>query len=91
MQISSFIEGALGTIRTTIQNEVGSINSAIQTAINGINAVNPFDDITAPQFDVPDLSSLQNVQLPTDFQDALTRLNSSLPSVEQLKGAIQDV
>ena len=91
IQISTFIENTLGGIRTTIQNEISTINNAIKTAVDGINAINPFNDITAPQFDVPDLSSLQNVQLPTDFQDALTRLNSSIPSVDQLKDAIQDV
>ena len=82
---------SLGTIATTIQNEVSNVNSAIRSAIDAINRVNPFSDITAPQFDVPDLSSLQNIQLPTGFQDALTRLNSTIPSVEQLKDAIQDV
>ena len=90
-QITTFIENTLGTIATTIQNEVSNVNSAIRSAIDAINRVNPFSDITAPQFDVPDLSSLQNIQLPTGFQDALTRLNSTIPSVEQLKDAIQDV
>ena len=61
------------------------MNNAIKTAIDGINKVNPFADITAPQFSVPSLDGLQNVTIPNDFTQALIKLNSSIPSPEQIK------
>lgn len=78
-------------MRTSIQNDITSINSAIKTAVDGINKINPFSDITAPTFDVPSLSSLQNVTLPTNFQDALVSLNSSLPTFQDIKDKIESV
>lgn len=75
-------------LRTSIQNDVGAANSAIQTAIGAINKVNPFGNINVPQFSIPSLDALQNVTLPTDFEDALTKLNSSLPTVSDLKDKV---
>ncbi|KAI0052306.1 hypothetical protein FA95DRAFT_1569389 [Auriscalpium vulgare] len=90
-EISSFLTTTFGAIRTNIQNDVSTANSAIATAVNAINKVNPFSDIKVPQFDIPSLAALQNVTLPTDFTDALTKLNASLPSISQLKNAVNDV
>jgi len=70
---------------------VAAANSAVQTAIDGINKVNPFGNIKAPQFSIPNLDALQNVTLPTDFQDSLTKLNASLPSVSVLKDTINNL
>lgn len=53
--------------------------------------MNPFGNITPPQISVPSLDALSNVTLPSDFTDALLKLNSSLPSVTQVKQAIEDV
>ncbi|EIM91201.1 uncharacterized protein STEHIDRAFT_165567 [Stereum hirsutum FP-91666 SS1] len=86
--ISDAITSTLNDLRTTIQNDVSSVNSAIQTAIDAINKVNPFDDITAPQFSIPDLDALSNVTIPTDFEDTLISLNNSLPTVSDIKNAI---
>ena len=63
----------------------------IASAVNAINKVNPFGDISVPQFDIPSLSALQNVTLPSDFETALTNLNSSLPTLDQLKNDVQDL
>ncbi|OCB88470.1 hypothetical protein A7U60_g4378 [Sanghuangporus baumii] len=89
-EINDFLSSTFSTIRTSIQDSISSINSAIQTAIDGINDVNPFSDISAPQFDVPDLSILDNVTLPDSVQQALTNLNSTLPTVDQIKDTIND-
>ncbi|EJD03199.1 uncharacterized protein FOMMEDRAFT_20366 [Fomitiporia mediterranea MF3/22] len=88
--INNVLTGTFNTIRTGIQNDVQSINSAIQSAINKINDVNPLGDISAPQFNVPDLSALQNVTLPDSIQSSLTQLNSSLPTLDQLRDSIKD-
>lgn len=38
-----------------------------------------------PQFDIPSLSALQDVTVPTGFEDDLRRLNASIPSLEELR------
>ncbi|KAH9957433.1 hypothetical protein BC827DRAFT_1363124 [Russula dissimulans] len=90
-EINTFLTNTFNSLRTSIQNDVSAANSAVQTAINGINKVNPFGNIQAPQFSIPSLDALQNVTLPTDFQDALTSLNASLPTVKVLKDTIDNL
>jgi hypothetical protein len=63
----------------------------INGAIASINKVNPFGAITAPQITVPSLSALENITLPTTFQDALTQLNSTLPTFADLKDKVEAV
>ncbi|KIJ49473.1 hypothetical protein M422DRAFT_246559 [Sphaerobolus stellatus SS14] len=90
-ELQSFVTSTLGGIRTSIQNDVTSANSAITTIVNGVNKVNPFSPITAPQLNVPSLDSLNNVTLPTDFEQALLKLNASIPSLSELRSAIDDI
>ncbi|GJE97726.1 Plasma membrane fusion protein [Phanerochaete sordida] len=90
-EFNSFLTSTFSTIRTAIQNDIQAANSVITTAINAINKVNPFGNISAPQISVPSLDSLQNVTLPSDFQDALEKLNSSLPTISDLKSKIDDL
>ncbi len=91
MQLNSFVTSTLNGIRTNIQNDVGTANSAIQSAIGAINKINPFGDISVPQFSIPSLTALQNVTLPTDFEDSLKKLNSSLPSLSDLKDKVDSL
>ncbi|KAH9041600.1 hypothetical protein EDB85DRAFT_1365135 [Lactarius pseudohatsudake] len=90
-EINTLLTNTFSSLRTSIQNDVAAANSAVQTAIDGINKVNPFGNIKAPQFSIPSLDALQNVTLPTDFQDSLTKLNASLPSVSVLKDTINNL
>ncbi|KAL1681740.1 hypothetical protein EV122DRAFT_260230 [Schizophyllum commune] len=90
-EVKEFVENIADGIADTIQSAINGANSAFQTAINGINAINPFDDISAPQIDMPDLSSLTNLNLPTTFQDALTSLNNTVPTFDEIKDAIEEV
>ena len=85
------MQAAANGIRTSIQNDVSTANSAIQGVVDAANKVNPFGKINAPQINAPNLDSLQNVTLPADFQDALTKLNSSLPSLQELKDKVEQV
>jgi hypothetical protein len=78
-------------LTTTIQDNIYSANSVITNAINAINKVNPFGNITPPQIPVPNLDSLQNLSLPASFQQALTSLNSSIPSVADIKSKVNDL
>jgi hypothetical protein len=79
------VQNTASGIRTSIQNDIATANSAIQSAVSAINKVNPFGNINVPQFDIPSLSALQNITLPTDFESSLVTLNSSLPSFAELK------
>jgi len=53
--------------------------------------VNPFGNIQAPQFDLSSFDALGNITIPTDFEDALVKLNSSLPTVSSIKDSIKDL
>ncbi|KAF8160734.1 hypothetical protein B0H34DRAFT_349869 [Crassisporium funariophilum] len=90
-EINTVLQSVTSSLRTSIQSDIASANNVIRTAIDAINKVNPFGDITAPQIAVPSLDSLQNVSLPPAFQQALTNLNSSLPSVADIKNKVEDV
>lgn len=91
IQFNKFLSGTFSSIRTSIQNDVSTANSAISSAIGAINKINPFGDISVPQFSIPSLSELQNVTLPSDIENGLLKLNSSLPTVSDIKNAIQNV
>lgn len=88
LQINSFLTSTFSSLRTSIQNDVSTANSAIKTAIDAINKVNPFGNISVPQISVPSLNSLQNVTLPSDFENDLIKLNNSLPTISDLKQKI---
>ncbi|KAG6865489.1 hypothetical protein C0991_002203 [Blastosporella zonata] len=90
-ELNTVVQSAADGIRTAIQSDITSANSVIQTAIDAINKVNPFGDITAPSIPVPDLSALSNVTLPDSFTQALTSLNNSIPTVAQIKDAVESV
>jgi len=87
-QISNFLTSSFSSIRSSIQNDIASANSVIQSAVNAVNKINPFGNISAPQISVPSLTALENVTLPTDFEDSLRKLNASIPSVSDLKNAV---
>lgn len=89
LQFNDFLSGTLDSVRTGIQNDIGKANSAIQSAVAAVNKINPFGDITVPQFDIPSLSGLQNVTLPSDFLTALQNLNNTLPTLDQLRNDIE--
>ena len=88
--MSDFITSTLGGVRTSIQNDVAAANKVIQVAVSAINKVTPFN-INVPQFSIPSLDALNNVTLPTGFEDALLQLNSSLPTLDQLRNALDAV
>ncbi|TRM69986.1 hypothetical protein BD626DRAFT_563681 [Schizophyllum amplum] len=90
-EVKEFVENIADGLADTIQSAISGANSAFQTAIDGVNAINPFGDISAPQIDMPDLSSLTNLNLPTTFQDALTSLNNTVPTFDEIKEAIENV
>lgn len=53
-----------------------------------MNKLTPLE-ISVPRFDVPSLSALENVSVPTGFEDDLRRLNASIPSLDELRESVQ--
>ena len=47
--------------------------------------------ISVPQFTIPSLDALANVTIPTTFEDSLIKLNTSLPSLTDLKQKLDDL
>lgn len=48
-------------------------------------------NLSIPEINVPSLSALENVQIPTGFEDSLVRLNSTLPSLSELKDKMAEL
>ncbi|KAJ7594493.1 plasma membrane fusion protein PRM1 [Mycena floridula] len=88
-EFNSVAQSAAAGLRTGIQDSINSANSGIQDLINTANKLG--FHFTAPQISVPDLSSLENLTLPTTFQDALTQLNNTLPTFDDLKQKVESV
>ncbi|EIW65808.1 hypothetical protein TREMEDRAFT_35889 [Tremella mesenterica DSM 1558] len=85
--ISDNITSTMNSVRTGIQNDIASANSAIQTAVTKLNSVSSYLGVTisVPEFSIPSLSALENVTIPTSFEDSLIKLNSSIPSLDTLR------
>lgn len=84
---------SLNAIRTSIQGDVAFANKAISTAVSAINKVTSIVNVNlnVPQFDIPSLSALNNVTIPTGFEDSLVKLNSSLPTLDDLRDKLDAV
>lgn len=91
IQLNKVITAAASGIESAIEGSISTANDAIKSAIDAINAVNPFSDINIPTISAPDLSSLSNVTLPDSFTQALTSLNDSLPTFQDLKDKVEEV
>jgi len=48
-------------------------------------------DFSIPEITIPSLSALENVQIPTNFEDSLVRLNQTIPSLTELKDKMAQV
>ncbi|KAG8956681.1 plasma membrane fusion protein prm1 [Tulasnella sp. 424] len=93
-EFSSFVTSSLDSLRTGIQNDIASANNVIQSAVSGVNKLIPSFlnlQLSVPTFDIPSLSGLQNVTLPTTFQDSLTKLNSSLPTLDDVRQSLDNL
>ncbi|SJK97131.1 related to Plasma membrane fusion protein PRM1 [Armillaria ostoyae] len=90
-ELNDVVNAAASGIESALNSSISAANSAIETAVKAINAVNPFDDVSAPTISTPDLSALSNVSLPSSFTDSIDNLNSSLPSVQELKQKIEAI
>ncbi|WVQ74452.1 hypothetical protein IAR50_004053 [Cryptococcus sp. DSM 104548] len=91
--ISDSVTSTLNSVRTGIQDDISSANNIIQSAVNGINTVTNLVNVklTVPSFTIPSLDFLSNVTIPTSFEDSLLTLNSSLPTLSDLKEKMDEI
>ncbi|CEQ43075.1 SPOSA6832_04973, partial [Sporobolomyces salmonicolor] len=89
-EAQQFVTSAMSTIRTDIQDAISGINTSLNKTIALINDI-PGVDVSAPSIDIPDLTSLENVTLPTTIIDALTELNSSIPTLDSLRSTLDSL
>ncbi|GAA98787.1 uncharacterized protein L969DRAFT_626659 [Mixia osmundae IAM 14324] len=89
-EFSSLLNSTTAAIRTDIQDGVQDLDTAISAIVDKINLL-PGVDFTAPSFDVPQLTSLENVTVPSDFWNRLISLNDSLPTLDDLKASLDDI
>lgn len=68
---------------------MGGANSALTAAIETVNRI-PGVDIDTPNINI-NLDFLDNVSLPHGFMDALVSLNSSLPTLDELKSGMNSI
>ncbi|GAA6064016.1 hypothetical protein JCM10212_005499 [Sporobolomyces blumeae] len=89
-EAQEFVTNALSTIRTDIQSAIGGINTGLEKTIGLIDKI-PGVDIDTPSIDIPDLSALENVTLPSTIVDALTELNSSIPTLDEFRASMNQL
>jgi hypothetical protein len=87
-QISSLITSTGNALRTSIQSDISGVQSLVNGFVDTINKIPLVPKVTAPQIPVPSLDALQNLTLPHEFTDALTSLNSSLPTFQEIKDKV---
>lgn len=92
-EITNFLQNTVNGLKSSIQGDIQSANSAIASAVNAINSVTKIVNVKldVPQFSIPALSGLDNIKIPTDLQDALTKLNSTLPTLDQLRDTVDNI
>ncbi|KAF7317905.1 Plasma membrane fusion protein PRM1 [Mycena kentingensis (nom. inval.)] len=85
-ELNVVVKAAAGGIHTAVDDAFGAATSAL----NGISSVAGRFGISIPTLTPPDLSALDNVALPQSFTDALTNLNNTLPTFNDLKEAVEE-
>ncbi|CAD6889871.1 unnamed protein product [Tilletia caries] len=91
--LSDGINAASQGIKSAVEASVSGVNTAISTSLAGVNDVLHVigKSVNVPQIDVPSLDALDNVRLPTFFEDGLIALNNTIPTLDQIKDKMNAV
>ncbi|KAJ7091868.1 plasma membrane fusion protein PRM1 [Mycena belliarum] len=84
-ELNVVVQAAAGGIKTAVQDTVSGADKALQA----VASVAGKFGISVPTISVPDLSGLDNVQLPQSFTDSITNLNNTLPTFKELKQVVE--
>lgn len=77
-------------VRTGVQGAVSGVDSLLDSVVEGINHL-PGVNIKPPTITPPNLDFFQNVELPDGFINSLISLNSSLPTLDELREKMNDI
>lgn len=91
--LSEGIQAAGTGIKSVIEASISGVNDFISTALGGVNDVLSLigQSIKIPTIGQPDLSALDNVTLPSSFEQGLVNLNSSLPTLDELRTKMDEI
>ncbi|KAH7108343.1 hypothetical protein BKA62DRAFT_740102 [Auriculariales sp. MPI-PUGE-AT-0066] len=91
-EVTDFIQNTLRTIGDGLQSQISIVNSGINGAIEAINKVG---SIFGGGIDIKpvsiDLTGLQNINIPNTFTEALVKLNSTIPTLDNVRDAVDKV
>ena len=59
--------------------------------VDGFNAIPFAPDVAVPQFTVPSADQLARIQIPTDFENSLRALNSTIPTLDDIRNKLDQV
>ncbi|PWN43189.1 hypothetical protein IE81DRAFT_99426 [Ceraceosorus guamensis] len=84
------VHAIAGGLKDALQSSVSGVNSFLSATLGGINdVIGVFGQhVNVPTIQPPDLAALDNVSLPTSFDEGLRRLNSSLPTLSELRAKV---
>ncbi|GAA5872068.1 hypothetical protein JCM16303_000966 [Sporobolomyces ruberrimus] len=89
-EAQDFVTNALSTVRTGIQTAIEGVNDGLENSIGLIDKI-PGVDVDVPTIDIPQLSALENVTIPSTVIDALTDLNSSIPTLDEFRASMNSL
>ncbi|GAA5844266.1 hypothetical protein JCM9279_001748 [Rhodotorula babjevae] len=89
-EAQEFVTDALGGIHTAIQESASGVNTLLDKTVGLIDDI-PGVDIDVPTIDMPELSALENVTLPDTLINALTDLNSSIPTLDEFRSGLDSL
>ncbi|KAM0754021.1 hypothetical protein T439DRAFT_169746 [Meredithblackwellia eburnea MCA 4105] len=89
-EAEEFVTSLFQGVRTDVQDAIEGVNSALNSSVAVLDKI-PGVNLKAPQIDVPTLSSLENVTIPSTFVTSLESLNSSIPTLSQLRTTVNNL
>ncbi|GAA5926511.1 pheromone-regulated protein PRM1 [Sporobolomyces koalae] len=89
-EAQEFVTDALANIRTGVQTAISGINTGLEKSIGLVDKI-PGINIDTPKIDIPELAALENVTIPSTIVQALTNLNSSIPTLDEFRVKINSL
>lgn len=93
-KINTELNTTMASIKGNIQGDVVNANNVIDTFFKGLNTVGNFfggSSLSPPSISIPSLNALNNVNLPATFVTDLQKLNSSLPTLDDVENRIEQL
>lgn len=88
---ATFLNSTLSTIERNILADAASAQNAVASAVNGIvggvSGALGLGTVNIPQITIPSASQLLDISIPDTFTTALSNLNNSIPTFDDVKNA----